>query len=168
MIAVKRVGEKKIVWRSCPFQRTIDVGTKFAPVTVNVKLGLPAAAELGNSCVNVGAGLLTVKLTALDVPPPGAGLKTTTGNVPPVATAAAGIRAVNCELETKLVDTSSPLKRTTEEPVKPEPLTTKSTTPLPATVVSGLMLVMRGAWLTIWNSKGLAAPPPGAGLKTET
>src|SRR6185436_11922198 len=168
MIAVKRVGEKKIVWRSCPFQRTTDVGVKFAPVTVSVKLGLPAAAELGNNCVNTGAGLLTVKATTFDAPPPGAGLKTTIGNVPPVATAVAGIRAVNCELKVKLVGTSSPLKRTIDEPVKPEPFTIKSTAPVPATVVSGLMLVIRGAGLTIWNGKGLAAPPPGAGFKTET
>jgi hypothetical protein len=43
-----------------------------------------------------GAGLLTVKTTAFEGPPPGAGLKTVTGMVAAAATSVAGMSAVNC------------------------------------------------------------------------
>ena len=44
--------------------------------------------------MTVGAGLLTVKLTELDAPPPGAGLVTTTAGVPAAAMSAAEMDAV--------------------------------------------------------------------------
>ena len=50
----------------------------------------PTATELGEREVIVGTGFPTEKFTAFDVPPPGAGFVTVTGNVPPVATSVAG------------------------------------------------------------------------------
>ena len=55
----------------------------------------PAVAEDGLRVVRVGTGLLTVKLTALEVPPPGVGLKTVTGKVPAEAISAAVMAAVS-------------------------------------------------------------------------
>jgi hypothetical protein len=45
----------------------------------SVSLAAPALADVGERLVRVGTGLSTVKFTAFEVPPPGAGLLTTTG-----------------------------------------------------------------------------------------
>ena len=79
----------KVVVRSAPFQRTTDELLKFAPVAVSVNAALPATALLGEIELSVGAGLLIVNVEAPEVPPPGVGLKTVTGDVPAVAMSAA-------------------------------------------------------------------------------
>jgi hypothetical protein len=67
-----------VVVRSTPFHRTLDPETKLLPVTVRVKAGPPAVVEDGVMLVMIGTGLevCAVKVTALDVPPPGVGVKT--------------------------------------------------------------------------------------------
>jgi hypothetical protein len=60
--AVKRVGETKVVVRAVPFQRTVELGTKFVPLTVNVKAALPALVEFGAKLETVGAGFVPSKL----------------------------------------------------------------------------------------------------------
>ena len=70
---------------------------KFVPLTVRVKPAPPAVADEGLKLVVVGTGLsgtLIVKVWALEVPPPGVGLKTVTLAVPAVAMSAARIKAV--------------------------------------------------------------------------
>ena len=57
------------------FHWTVEEGKKPVPVTVRVNAGPPAITELGLSAVIAG-GLRTVKVNALDVPPPGGPLKT--------------------------------------------------------------------------------------------
>ncbi len=47
MAAVSTLPLANVVERSSPFQRTNDPGTKFPPVTVNVKPAEPTAAEFG-------------------------------------------------------------------------------------------------------------------------
>ena len=79
----------KVVVRSAPFQRTTDELLKFVPVAVSVNAALPATALLGEIELSVGTGLLIVNVEALEVPPPGVGLKTVTGDVPAVAMSAA-------------------------------------------------------------------------------
>ena len=49
------------------------------PVRVKIVAAAPAVAEEGERLVMAGTGLPTVKLTAFEAPPPGAGLVTTTG-----------------------------------------------------------------------------------------
>jgi len=68
------------------------------PLTVSVKPGLPADAELGERLDIVGSGLgcvFMVKVAEFDVPPPGAGLNTVTFAEPMFCTSAAVICAVN-------------------------------------------------------------------------
>jgi hypothetical protein len=68
---------------------------KLVPLTVKTNAASPAVLLVGRILVRVGAGLLTGRLIAAVVPPPGAGLRTVTGNVPATATSAAVIAAVN-------------------------------------------------------------------------
>jgi hypothetical protein len=58
MDACSRVALTKVVVRSAPFQRTVEVGRKLEPFTVNVKGGEPAAALVGASDPSAGTGLL--------------------------------------------------------------------------------------------------------------
>mgnify|MGYP007084775105 CR=1 FL=1 len=66
----------KVVVRSLPFHRTFEPETKPDPRTVNEKAEPPTVTLAGDKEVKVGVGLFVVKVCPLDVPPPGAGLKT--------------------------------------------------------------------------------------------
>ena len=66
-----------------------------------------------------------VILTALEVPPPGGGLKTVIGNEPFIQSPG-GSTAINFFLETKVVILFNPLNLTTELGIKPLPFTVKS------------------------------------------
>ena len=168
MVAVSTVLETNPVVRSLPFQRTTEPLTKFVPVMVRVNPPLPATAVDGLIVVIVGDGFVMVKVAMLDVPPPGAGLKTVTFAVPAVATSLAGMAAVSWVLETKVVGRSLPFQRTTELVTKFVPVMTRVNPPLPATAVAGLMLLIVGAGLVMVNVAAPDSPPPGAGLKTVT
>ena len=103
MAAVSWVDETYVVVRAAPFHRTEEPVTKPVPVTVRVNADPPAVAELGEMEVRVGTGLFAVlmmKVRALEVPPPGVGLKTVTDADPAVAMSAAGIDAVSWVGET--------------------------------------------------------------------
>jgi hypothetical protein len=89
-----------VVVRRLPFHWTVDVETKFAPVTVSVKPDVPATRAFGVSDAIVGTGLSIVKVRGLDVPPPGAGVETVTEAVPAVAMSAAVIAACRPVAET--------------------------------------------------------------------
>jgi hypothetical protein len=160
--------ETKVVGRSLPFQRTFALLTKFVPVMVRVNPPLPATVVAGLMLLIVGAGLVMVKVAVLDVPPPGAGLKTVTFAVPAVATSLAGMAASNRVLETKVVGRSLPFQRTTELLTKFVPVMVRVNPPLPATVVAGLMLLIVGKGFVMVKVAVLDVPPPGAGLKTVT
>ena len=68
-VAVSCVEETNVVVREVPPQRTVEVETKFVPVTVNVKPVLPAVTQLGLIEVVVGSRLLMV-ITSVFVPVP--------------------------------------------------------------------------------------------------
>src|SRR2546426_278550 len=85
-----------VVTRAPLFHCTTDPLTKFVPFTVRVKAAAPAVALPGVSEAIVGTGLgarLMVKVSALELPPPGAGVNTRTEAVPAVAMSAAVIVA---------------------------------------------------------------------------
>jgi len=172
--AVNWVEETKVVVRLAPFQRTTAPETKFVPFTVSVNAAPPAVPEDGLRLVVVGtglAGLLKVKVWALEVPPPGAGLNTVTWAVPAAAMSAAVIAAVNWVEETKVVVRSAPFQRTTDPETKFVPFTVSVNAAPPAVREDGLRLVVVGTGLAgllmvkIW---ALEVPPPGAGLNTVT
>jgi hypothetical protein len=54
----------KVVVRFEPFHLTVELETKFVPLTVKVKAELPAVAELGLMLVSAGAPAETTRLKA--------------------------------------------------------------------------------------------------------
>ena len=84
------------VARLLPFHWITEEERNPLPFTVSVKAELPATAEEGETEVRVGTGALTAKLTADEVPPPGAGFATVMFAVPVAAMSAAVIAAVSC------------------------------------------------------------------------
>jgi len=88
-----------------------------------------------------------VKLIALEVPPPGAGLVTVTAGVPVEAMLAAGMAAVNCMELTKVVAGADPPKLTVEAATKFVPLIMRVKAGLPATILCGEIVVMVGVGL---------------------
>src|SRR5208283_1299535 len=99
-----------------------------------------------------------VKLIALEVPPPGAGLVTVTAGVPVEAMLAAGMAAVNCMELTKVVAGADPPKLTVEAATKFVPLIVRVKAAPPATVLSGEIVVMVGVELDPLDD-GLVPPP---------
>jgi hypothetical protein len=80
---------------------------------------------------------LTAKLTADEVPPPGAGLDTVTFTFSPVATSAALIDAVNWDPLTKVVERALPPHCTVELELNPLPFTVSVKAPDPAAADAG-------------------------------
>ena len=74
IVAVSCVALIGVVGRALPPQRIWSVGLKFEPLTVSVKPGSPAYAELGESVPSTGTGSVgeIVNARVLEIPPPGA------------------------------------------------------------------------------------------------
>jgi len=84
-----------VVGRDAPLTRTTDELTNPEPLTVRVKLGPNTSAVDGEMLEIEGTGLLTVKVTAAEAPPPGVGVKTVTDKKAAAARSDAGIAAVS-------------------------------------------------------------------------
>ncbi len=147
MVAVNRVEETKVVVRFVPFHRTIEPATKLLPLTVRTKSVPPAVVDVGLKLEFVGTGLFIVRVSALEVPPPGAGVNTVTWTVPAAVMSAADIDVVNRVVETYVVIRSAPFHRITEPLMKLLPLTVRVNAAPPAVRVDGLMLVVIGMGL---------------------
>ena len=76
--AVNCVELTNVVVRLLPFHCATEVLMKLVPFKVSVNAAPPAVAEFGTSEVSTGIGVVTVNVTAFDVPPPGAGFTTLT------------------------------------------------------------------------------------------
>jgi 3,4-dihydroxy-2-butanone 4-phosphate synthase len=142
--------------------------TKFVPFTVSVNAAPPAARVLGFSEVIVGAGLFTVKLVAVEIPPPGAGFVTVTGNVPAAAISAAVIAAVICVPLTNVVVRAFPLNFTAEAATNPVPFTVNVNAAPPAVALAGESVVMVGTGLFTVKATAFDVPPPGIPFVTVT
>src|SRR6267142_539692 len=95
-VAVRCEASTKLVASATPFQFTVDAATKSLPVTARMNGGLPDAALEGTRVEIDGSGFegLMVKVSALEVPPPGVGLNTVTLAVPAAVRSDAGKVAV--------------------------------------------------------------------------
>jgi hypothetical protein len=108
-----------------------------------------------------GAGLLTAKLSADEVPPPGAGLTTVTDRFPAEATSEAETAAVSCVPLTNVVTRLEPFTCTTELFTKFEPFTVSVKAPLPATIVAGDKLASDATALLTAKASDALVPAPG-------
>jgi hypothetical protein len=145
--AVNCVELTNVVARVEPPKLTIEPAMKFVPLTVSVKAAPPATALFGEIMVIVGreaAPLVTVKFTAFEVPPPGAGLVTVTADVPVEAMLVAGIAAVNCVELTNVVAGAAPPKLTIDDATKFVPLIVSVKAAPPATALFGEIEVILG------------------------
>ncbi len=111
---------------------------------------------------------LVVKVSALEVPPPGVGLYTVTWSFPAIAMSAAVITAVNWVEETNVVVRLDPFHRTTDPLTKLLPLIVRTKSVPPAAVEAGLRLFKFGSGLFIVSDAALEVPPPGADVNTVT
>ena len=73
---VSWVALTKVVAWFAPFHLMTEPSTKFVPFTVRVKAGSPAIALAGDRVAILGTGLLILRSTTSEEPPPGAGLNT--------------------------------------------------------------------------------------------
>src|SRR6266404_29508 len=168
MAAVSWVALTKVVVRVLPFQRTVEPLRKLAPFTVRVNASPPANALPGDRLLRVGAGLLTEKVCAAEVPPPGAGVTTVTEAVPVAARSAAGIAAVSCVALTKVVVRAAPFHWTVAPFTKPLPVSVSVKPAPPTMALDGDSVVSAGAGLLIVKVCAAEVPPPGAGVTTVT
>src|SRR3989338_4433394 len=109
-----------------------------------------------------------VKVSAVEVPPPGVALNTVTKADPALAMSAARMAAVSCPLLTKVVVRLDPFQRTTEPVTKFEPFTVSVKAAPPALALVGESELTAGTGLFILKVRELEVPPPGAGLNTVT
>jgi hypothetical protein len=168
MAAVSCVALTNVVVTAAPLKLTAEVETKFVPFTVSVNAAPPAVALEGERLVIAGSGLLTVKVAAAEVPPPGAGFVTVTLTVLGVAISVARIAAVNWVALTNVVAFAAPLKFTVAPLTKPVPVTVRVKAAPPAVALLGESEVMTGGGLVTLKLTPAEVPPPGAGLVTVT
>ena len=135
---------------------------------MRVIAALPAVALVGEREVIVGRGLLTVKLTAVEVPPPGPGLVTVTGNVPACAMSAAVMVAVSRVLLEKVVVRAEPFQFTVAPLTNLLPVAVRVKATEPSVLLFGEIEVSTAAELLMEKLSVLEVPPPGAGLDTLT
>jgi hypothetical protein len=142
----------KVVVRALPFQLTTELEIKLVPFTFIVKAAPPAVALLGERDVIVGLGLfvaVTVKESALEIPPPGAGFVTVTWAVPAVAISAAAIVAVSCVVLTNVVKCALPFQLTIDLGRKFVPFTVRVNAAPAAVELIGEREVTVGAGLDV-------------------
>jgi len=96
MVVESWVALAYVVVRLLPFHWITDEVRKALPLTVSVNAVPPALAEEGETEVTAGTGALTARVTADDVPPPGAGFITVTDAFCPTAMFAAEIVVESC------------------------------------------------------------------------
>ena len=156
------------VGRLLPFHCTTEAGTNPEPPTRRVKPAEPGATMAGDRSAMTGTGVPTSNGSALDMPPPGPGVRTVTWAVLGAATSLDGIIAVSCVGLTKVVVRLLPFHWTTELATNPLPATASEKVPATGTVEEGDREVRIGAGLLMVKIRPFEVPPAGAGLTTVT
>jgi hypothetical protein len=156
-----------------PLNVTVELDRNPLPLIVRFCGVAPTVSELGDRDAMTGKGLTTVRLTAFDGPPPGAGFVTTTGNAPVVARSLALRKIVSWVVFTNVGVCAMPLSVTVEFVRNPVPLIVRFCGGAPTVTEVGEREVIEGTGLpppAAVTVKGTAfdAPPPGAGLVTTT
>ena len=121
------------------------------PVTVTSVTPLKAETAAGEMELMTGAGftICTARVSALEVPPPGADVVTSTARLAGFANSAAGATAVNTVGFIYSVASAVPPNCTTDWAVKPVPVTVSLVFPLPSLTAAGEMALTTGAGFTM-------------------
>jgi hypothetical protein len=129
------------------------------PFTDHVALFVLPVTLTANCCVcptvSIRAGgftattTTTLSVTALEVPPPGAGVVTASVGLPAFVNCTAGTIAVNCVALPYVVASAVLPNSTTDCTQKPVPVTVSVVLPLPALTVAGEMVLTTGAGFTM-------------------
>jgi len=141
-VAVSCIEETNVVVNAAPFQFTVEVETKFVPLTVNVNCISPAEAQVGLRELMAGAALI-VNVTAPDVSPHP---PTVIEAVPGVAMRSVVTMAVSNFEDTNVVTSGLPFQYTVSPWVKSllGPLTISVNCGPPAPVQVGLIELIVG------------------------
>src|SRR5207247_2516825 len=128
------------------------------------------SADVGLMLLTLGAGFtgMMVKPAALEVPPPGEGLKTVTEAEPPLATSLARMEAVSLVSLTKVVARSAPFQSTTDPETKLVPWTVRLNPGPCALVEVGLSPDMLGTGFGAVIVNVTALDVPSIGVATVT
>ena len=110
------------------------------------------------------AGLLTLKPTAAEVPPAGAGLAAASTPAELPAVSATGKVAVTSVPLTNVVFNTAPFQSIPDEGTNPVPVISRVVAPAPAVMLVGEMDLMAGTGLFTVNVSDAEIPPPGAGF----
>ena len=147
-----------------------ETGTGSGATILKLKRGCWRESTVADRPLMLTPGAKTEKFWALEVPPPGDGVKTVTAVTAGVAISVAAIEATSSVLLRNVVVRGEPFQRTSEVVAKPVPITDRVKAGPPAGIDDGLRRVTVGGAFptTIDNVTGFEVPPPGAGLKTVT
>ena len=142
-VAVRSVEEANVVASAAPFQLTVEVETKFVPLTVKVNCEPPTLAHVGLSELMLGTALI-VNGAAPDVAPHP---PTVIEGVPGAAMSAAGTVALSCFEETNVVASAVPSQYTVSPWMKSllGPFTVNVKSGPPAAMQVGLIELIVGA-----------------------
>jgi hypothetical protein len=161
---------RNIVLSLLPLKITTAPFTKFEPLTVRINSAEPAITPDGDSEPIAGGGVVTMKLTEFDGPPPGVGFVTTTAGVPGAAISAARMETVSFVVLTNVVDRALPPKVTAEVGMNPVPFTVNVNAGEPVVVPVGWSDVIAGTGFSpvIPKLTVFETPPPGTGFVAVT
>ena len=168
IVAKTCVAVANAVVRALPFHCTTELATNPVPFTPRVNAADPAATLEADRPVMAGTGFWIATPAALEVPPPGDGLTTTTCAVLTEAVSAAVIAAVSRTALTNVVGRALPFHCTTELATNPVPFTVRVKAADPGITVAGDTLVIAGTGFWIVTLAALEVPPPGEGFTTVT
>jgi len=122
---------------------------------------LPTGTVAGETEVIAGTGLFTEKLTAAEVPPPGAGLTTVTFATDPFAKSTAVTVAFRLVAEVNVVVSDVPFHCTLEAEMNPDPVTVIEVSEDPAVAAGGVTERADGVGLDCGGGViTVVAPPP--------
>jgi len=141
-VAVRSVEEANVVTSAAPFQLTVEVETKFVPLTVKVNCEPPGLAHVGISELMLGTALI-VNGAAPDVAPHP---PTVIEAGPGVAMSEAGTVALSCLEETNVVASAVPSQYTVSPWMKSllGPFTVSVKSGAPAAMQVGLIELIVG------------------------
>jgi hypothetical protein len=122
------------------------------PLKVTVVAAEPCSTLAGVKAAITAVGLLTLKPTAAEAPPPGAGFAAVTALTELPPRLAAGKAAITSVPLTKVVANADPFQPMVDEETNPLPVISRVVAPAPAVMLDGEMALIAGTGLFTSNA----------------